>query len=137
MKVSKEISTTLSLPLSLVKSMISLGIKITSLVFTFDCKIKKKHSQHSNSLDPIHRYGFNVNQLTYIQSHDEFLSLILISLVFTFDYKIKKKLNQHSNSLYPIHSSGFNENDATYIQPHDTKFNINFRFQTHDTKLES
>ena len=32
---------TLSLPLSLVKSVISLGIKIASLVFTFDSKIKK------------------------------------------------------------------------------------------------
>ena len=29
-------------PLSFVKLVISLGIKIASLVFTFDCKIKKK-----------------------------------------------------------------------------------------------
>ena len=60
---------------------------LTSLVFTFDCKIKKKLNQHSNSLES----GFNENELTYIQPHDEFLSPILISLVFTFDCKIKKK----------------------------------------------
>ena len=96
-----------------------LSLILISLVFTFDCKIKKKLNQHRNSLDSIHRSGFNENELTYIQPHDEFLSPILISLVFTFDCKIKKKLNQHSNSLDPIHRSGFNENELTYIQPHD------------------